>query len=205
MCGRFAQTYSKDLIVAQLPETMVFQEPQHEPRWNIGPGTQVQAGIRHDNTWRWGRMFWGIRPDWMKKTLLNATYEKWKNRRGYWVNWKPCVIPVCGFYEWERKEDGSKQPWLFRPHTPIFFLAGLWCWDESIQPRHAAVVLLTQPAGPIMAPIHHRQPLTLSADQLNDWILSGSAPPKNPEFFARRVNTWVNRIGQDGPDCWLPA
>jgi len=205
MCGRFAQTYSKEHIINQLADPMVFQEPHPDPRWNIGPGTNVQAGIRHNNIWRWGAMHWGIRPKWLKRTLLNATYEKWARGGGYWANWKPCAVPICGFYEWKKTEEGTKQPWLFRPHTTTFFLAGLWRWDDTTHPRTAVLVLLTRAAGPIMAPIHHRQPLTLSSTQLNDWAITGVAPEDNPGFHAIRVSTHVNRIGQDGPDCWLPA
>ena len=47
-------------------------------------------------------MFWGVEPSWTKRRIINAKWEKVRYGNGYWSQWRRCIVPSSGFYEWAR-------------------------------------------------------------------------------------------------------
>ena len=85
-----------------------------------------------------------------------------------------CLIPATGFFEWTKTEDGTRLPWYFHDPSgaPLVF-AGIWqFWGPEAKPTCAIVSCA---AGPVMAQVHHREPVTLAPDDWALWL--GEAGP----------------------------
>ena len=76
-----------------------------------------------------------------------------------------CLIPVDGFYEWDRK-GREKVPYYFRRSdgTPLM-MAGLWDYNYYVTDGLFTCCLLTTEANPLMSTIHHRMPVLFTAEE----------------------------------------
>lgn len=114
-------------------------------------------------------------------TLLNWGWPEYKliNCRGEELQEKPlfvphlngrrCVVVVQGVFEW----TPDKQPYKYEPKPsssdsetelpPHMFLAGLYN-------HHGHVILLTTEANEYLGKVHHRMPVFLSQEEIDDWI-----------------------------------
>jgi putative SOS response-associated peptidase YedK len=89
-----------------------------------------------------------------------------------------CVMPVSGYYEWQIKEDGSKQPFYINAGDQgMLALAGIYDWwlDPSKKPNDPSrwllsFAILTKDAAAPLAPIHERNPILLSASSMSEWL-----------------------------------
>ncbi|MEP5699291.1 MAG: SOS response-associated peptidase family protein, partial [Sneathiella sp.] len=89
---------------------------------------------------------------------------------------------------------------------PVFAFAGLWDrWQSPSGNWLESCVILTMPAAESLAPIHHRMPVTVPADQYDTW-LSGqdrsSLPPSDRQvtFDAYSVHKKVGNVENDTAD-----
>jgi putative SOS response-associated peptidase YedK len=127
-------------------------------------------------------MRWWLTPSWSQGpstqySMFNAKVETAATSpafKGPFVR-RRCVLPVSGFYEWQRR-NGPKQPFLITDEDADgLLLAGLW---DAWQPRGSAgdaaqllsFTLLTTAAHPSLAALHHRQPVFLRQDQALQWL-----------------------------------
>ncbi len=87
-----------------------------------------------------------------------------------------CLVPMSGFYEWQRTPDGKKAGEKFAfslADGHAMFLAGI-CSRSDGETEHFAV--LTQQADEQMRPYHHRMPVILASRQARHrWLF---APPE---------------------------
>ena len=80
-----------------------------------------------------------------------------------------------GFYEWRRPGTGEKgraQPFYFYPANgqPMTF-AGLWdTWYDAEGRALRTCATVTTSANATMTPVHHRMPVVLSSDTLDEWL-----------------------------------
>ncbi len=89
-----------------------------------------------------------------------------------------CVMPVSGYYEWQIKEDGSKQPFYINAGDQgMLALAGIYDWwlDPSKKPDDPSrwllsFAILTKDAAESLAPIHERNPILLSESSMAEWL-----------------------------------
>lgn len=131
-------------------------------------------------------MQWGLIPEWISgRAEADDIRTKTLNARGETINKKPafaksfetkrCIVPVAGFFEWQ-KVEGKKIPWYISPSdNNIMSLAGLWSeWrerDDSEPGRTFTVV--TTAANSLMARIHNtqkRMPLILGEEEEKKWL-----------------------------------
>ncbi len=112
---------------------------------------------------------WGIKPDWSKKLLINATFEKavtspfWKpaffNRR--------CLVPCNGWYETSDRGKKTKEKYaITHAENGIFLMAGIW-FETQDGPK---LVTFTREATEKYRQIKDRMPLIISPDDLNFWL-----------------------------------
>ena len=140
---------------------------------------------------------WGFPPLKDKSTpLINArseTMDVLPTFRGAFLRHR-CVVPVTGYYEWKREEDGSKTPWRFtvrggrnkavrgtRPGAgagekpaDLFVLAGLFTADRKTGQRRFAIVT-TEP-NDLAADVHDRMPVILDDMGMKVWLSPDSGP-----------------------------
>ena len=137
MCGRIILTSAPHVLAEKFFLDMV---PEVIPRYNIAPASDIAAVVANPRSvGRLVKMFrWGLVPPWSKGPEVGA---KMINARSETVMEKPsfkeafaarrCLIPVDGFYEWQ-KRDGrqaalrlpAQGPFGLRPGGPVGKLAG---------------------------------------------------------------------------------
>ena len=213
MCGRITQDLNLKMLFDRYRLSGAVPALNLAPRYNGCP-TQDFAAVRHTGEERTlGKLRWGLVPAWSKDLKMGA---RMINARSETVHEKPafrsafrrrrCVIPVNGWFEW-RRENGEKQPyWLRLAGEEVFSLAGLWeRWEKGGDPVETFAVLTTG-ASPALADIHHRQPVLVEDEALDDWLdpetsserlLSLAVAANDGPFERRAVSTRVNSARND--------
>lgn len=218
MCGRFTITTAPERWV-ELLDVGLWPEDA-KPRFNIAP-TQNVVCIRQNGASRESCMMrWGLVPSWANDLkvgarMINARSESAAEKPSFRTALKKrrCLIPADGFFEWEKLDRRTKQPWLihFRSHTPFVF-AGLW---ESWQPpdKEQPVLscsILTTASNMEMAEIHDRMPVVIEPQHYAAWLsseasvgqvqgLMSGVPDGSWDRFP--VNPIVGNVRNDVPEC----
>ncbi len=142
------------------------------------------------------------------KAETAATLYAFKSATGH----RRCLIPANGFYEWQTFGK-LKLPHLFtlRDEAPFAF-AGIWEPSEDDTPDNFGI--LTTTPNDLVAPIHNRMPVLLTAETMPRWI--GSEPLPEAEYRAltaplpaermqeRPVSRYVSNSRNEGPLCHTP-
>jgi putative SOS response-associated peptidase YedK len=163
-------------------------------------------------------MRWGLVPPWATdlsfgNRCINARSEEAASKPAFRAAMKSrrCLVPISGFYEWQKIGDKLKQPWYFTPADgTLFALAGLWeSWGPS-ETRTETFTLLTGPPNALLAKIHDRMPCIMPADLWDRWLDNTQPPPPLPIFHAEEmlgttVSTRVNSPRNDTPDLIQPV
>lgn len=216
MCGRITQDLNLKMLFDRYRLSRTTPALNLKPRYNGCP-TQDFVAVRHDGEERTlAKLRWGLVPAWAKDIKMGA---RMINARSETVHQKPafrsalrrrrCVVPVNGWFEW-RRENAEKQPYWIRPAgADVFSLAGLWeRWDKGDDPVETFTVLTTG-ACPSLADIHHRQPVLVDDDSLDEWLDPGTSSKRllalagtadEGPFERRAVSTRVNSARNDGAE-----
>ncbi|CTQ50443.1 SOS response-associated peptidase [Jannaschia donghaensis] len=216
MCGRYALTLPQDAMVQLFAATPSNDVPG-APRWNVCPTVQVPVVTADDTIRRIVSMRWGFLPHWYDTPtsgplLINARAETIANKPAFRdaCRARRCLIPATGFYEWTKAGDGTRLPWYFHDPAgePIVF-AGIW--QEWGPDALATCAIVSCAAGPTMADIHHREPVTLAPQDWGLWLgeegtgaatLMRAAP--EGRLVRHRVSRAVNSNRAEGSDLIDP-
>lgn len=221
MCGR----YLLDVAGASLASSLGAEDRTggFEPTWNAAPG-QLLPVLGHNATE--GReslvlMEWGLVPGWSTRPGSRSMHPL-INARAETVSAKPsfreafahrrCLVPVSGFYEWARRDDGTKVPHLIRSiGGTVETLAGIWQpAPRGDEDRGNGFAIITCPANELVAPLHDRMPVIIAEADRQAWLhadpreiealraLLLPAPAAGMEEWA--VSTRVNSVANDGPE-----
>lgn len=175
MCGRFTQRKPAERVKR---EFQLEEVPSIEARYNIAPTQDILAIRRRDNSNEAVMLKWGLIPSWAKDATIGA---KLINARSETVEEKPsfreafkkrcCIIPVDGFYEWQRT-GGRKQPYYFRfKDDRLFGFAGLWeKWGTPEGEILETCSILTTEANEVLKPVHDRMPVILHPEAYDLWL-----------------------------------
>ncbi|MEI7419917.1 MAG: SOS response-associated peptidase, partial [Actinomycetes bacterium] len=114
-----------------------------------------------------------------------------------------CVMPVSGYYEWQIKEDGSKQPFYINAGDQgMLALAGIYDWwlDPSKKPDDPSrwllsFAILTKDAAEPLAPIHERNPILLSSSSMAEWL-----DPDNLEDPESTTQDLLNELANESDE-----
>ena len=213
MCGRFNLiTNSTQLalhfgLITQ-PEPMV-------SRYNIAP-TQPIAAIRHNQQGdrELSYFHWGLIPSWAKGTsfatrMINARSETVHEKPAFRAAFKRrrCLVPMTGFYEWQKIAPRQKQPvHITLGEQEIFAVAGLWESWQGIE----SCTLLTGAPNALIAPIHNRMPIIVNSADYDLWLDPAAPLPALHSLFTpydqtkmqiRPISTYVNKASNEGPQC----
>lgn len=221
MCGRFTlfldpADFQQELGVGEFPI-------EWAPRYNIAPGQPV-ALVNDAASRAVTFMRWGLVPSWAKDIHIGA---KLINARAETVAEKPsfrsafarrrCLILANGFYEWQRQpgQRGPSRPFLFqRKGGKPFAFAGLWeQWQSPEGSELQTCTILTTAANALVAPVHERMPVILTAPACWEWLSPAPAarlhsllvPYPAEDMHAYEVGRTVNNALLDVPQCIQPA
>jgi putative SOS response-associated peptidase YedK len=114
-----------------------------------------------------------------------------------------CVMPISGYYEWQIKEDGSKQPFYINAGDQgMLALAGIYDWwlDPTKKPDDPtrwllSFAILTKDAAEPLAPIHERNPILLSESSMTEWL-----DPDNLEDPENTTQDLLNELANESDE-----
>jgi putative SOS response-associated peptidase YedK len=122
-----------------------------------------------------------------------------------------CLIPADGFYEWQVRGKGPKQPFYIhaRSGMPLAF-AGLWeTWMGPNGEEVETAAIVTTDANRTLRQIHDRMPVIVPSEDFNVWLDTANvdaetaeaiiAPAPDDLLEAYPVSTAVNRTANDNP------
>ncbi len=221
MCGRFVQVEKPEFYAEHFGAEFVRTE-SITPSWNVAPTMQVYAAAEHEGHRVLTSFRWGLVPFWAKDLKIGA---KAINARAETAADKPmfrdafverrCLIPLDGFYEWERKAKGKLPHYIHSVDGTPLAAAGLWSsWKSPEGDRVLTCTILTGEPNEVVAPLHDRMPVVLPRESWEPWldrdnkdvaalsglltVYPGSAMDEYP------VSTLVNNVRNDSVDLVTP-
>lgn len=223
MCGRASNSKTADELAA------TFRNVKHAellldlglPRYNLAP-TQLLPAIRAgEDGDEWAALRWGLIPFWAKdpsigNRMINARADTVEEKPAFKAAFKKrrCLIPITGFYEWQKIDAKRKQP--FHIHTrdeEIFTVAGLWeRWKSPDGFTHETCTILTTEPNELMAEIHDRMPVLVGEDERDLWLHEDDPgllrhvlrPYDASRMEAYPVSSYVSNVRNEGPECYAP-
>lgn len=178
MCGRYALYGKKKRKPA---EALQFhgEDIDFPPRYNLSPMQPLPVyGMDAAGRPQLSLMTWGLVPAWSKDAAIgaklnNARAETVAEKPAFRESWRRrrCLIPMNGFYEWQR-ERGHKQPYYFSLRgQELFALAGIhdqWRGPDG-ETRSTFAVLTTAP-NTLMLQVHDRMPVIVPPSVYEAWL-----------------------------------
>lgn len=218
MCGRVVQARPLDEL-AELygapPDATA--EAALRPRYNVAPTDPLAVVVAEDGRRRLTAHRWGLLPpshaaarraapliNARAETILrNAVFRRAFERRR-------CLVPVDGFYEWQRLSD-RRRPWFLqaRDGQPLV-LAGIWSpWRDAPDgwTVGSSAIVTTAPDA-VVARLHDRMPVVLPPDAWSRWLDPAAPtdmlvallrPVVDAALEAYPVGPSVNSVRNDGP------
>ena len=189
------------------------------PRYNVSlttvmPVVACAEGRAVVRPMRWGFMPHGGRPGAKPNLLANARSETVTQLPAFRkaVAARRCLVPANGFYEW-LSTGPVKLPYLFTLKGEVpFAFAGIWDPPTDVLPE-TYCILTTQP-NELVAKVHTRMPVLLTAETMPDWIgeeplapedLARLFKPLGPALMeSRPVSRFVSSVRNEGPECLAP-
>jgi len=109
-------------------------------------------------------------------------------------------VPVSGFFEWQKLDEKTKQPWyIYRADGKPLLFAGLWEGDSE---RENFTIITTR-ANEFMGMVHDRMPVILEPEQAHAWLRAPEtallAPAADGVLTAHKVSTRVNSPKNNDP------
>lgn len=164
--------------MAELFEATPSNDLPEPGNFNVCPTQSIAVVTAEGQSRRLRPMRWGFVPHWYKKPtdgplLINARAETIAEKPAFRTACRErrCLIPATGFYEWYKDAEGRRLPWYFYDPSgaPLVF-AGVWQSWESADLRLETCAIVSTQAGPGMSEVHHREPVTLAAQDWAKWL-----------------------------------
>ena len=195
------------------------------PSYNISPGVKTLVIYKNPDTGKntLGAFKWGLVPHWAADPAIG---RKLANARGETLLEKPsfrdafkktrCLFIADGFYEWiTDPASGKKLPYYIHlKHGKPFAFAGLysqWECPDKGELLMTCAIITTSPNS-LIEKIHDRMPVILDPGAHDQWTTPGFSPGlqnllnsfPSGLMEAYRVSTFVNKAGNDSPECARP-
>jgi putative SOS response-associated peptidase YedK len=222
MCGRFVISLPDltDLLSQFGAAELRIQD--WTPRFNVAP-TQPAPVVTNEERRAVTQMHFGLVPPWAASprvgaSMINARVETVATRGVFReaLAKRRCVIPVSGYYEWQKVGD-KKQPVFI--HTPgkLIPLSGIWeRWTSPDGEIMESFAILTRSAAGFVRDIHDRMPLEVPASAIDLWLdpkpktVQELAPVLEADagaehLTAHRVSPLVNAVANDSPALVEPV
>jgi putative SOS response-associated peptidase YedK len=217
MCGRYSLSTVAELVEevfgADAPADMA-------PRWNIAPTepapvVRATDGGRTLESLRWGLVPAGGEGPGRGPLHINARSETVATLPAFRDSFRArrCLVPADGFYEWATGPEGRRPFHIRFQDRRLFALAGLWSrWEAAGAAPLESFTILTAPPSELVRPLHDRMPVILPPELWEDWLRSTTPeellpllrPWEGSELEAVAANPYVNRAGNEGPQCLGP-
>ncbi|CAB4612525.1 unannotated protein [freshwater metagenome] len=226
MCGRFVGHYSAVDLTAEMNDAVslsgfLLEVPEVvEPlaqNFNTAPTHGVPVLRAIEDRIVVDVMQWGLVPVWSKdptvgSKMINARSETLTEKPSFkgLVQKNRCIIPMSGFYEWDRSDPKRKIPYFVpRADGHLMLVAGLWASSPALEGRHT-FSLITRESIDDLSHIHSRSPVEFNAHDALSWLTEMPAPLEmfdptdQPRFSPYRVSTRVNSVRNNDNTLIVP-
>jgi putative SOS response-associated peptidase YedK len=223
MCGRFTNNAKSEQIASEFK--VGNKNPNlFQPKYNIAPTQMIDVVFEPETERIISQLRWGLVPNWAKdesigNRMINARAETITEKPSFREAFKSrrCIIPASGFYEWQKKGTGAKQPFYFYlKDKDVFGFAGLWeSWiDKTTGEELETCTIITTEANDVLKPVHDRMPVILKSESYDEWLdakvkdtdklqkLLKPYPAK--EMTSHEVSRSVNIPDTNSPELILP-
>lgn len=163
MCGRFAQSQTREDYLALLAEDIerdIPYDPEPIGRYNVAPGTKVLLLSERDEHLHLDPVFWGYAPGWWDKPpLINARVETAATSRMFKPLWQHgrAICFADGWFEW-KKEGDKKQPYfIYRADGQPVFMAAIGSTPFERGDEAEGFLIVTAAADQGLVDIHDRR------------------------------------------------
>ena len=213
MCGRMNISDHEGIqwLLEQLGLTL--HQDKFTPKFNVSPTAALWgvSVVRHAITLE--PMQWGYIPPWakegvFKKPLFNVRSETIWEKPSFknLIRRYRAIVPANGFYEWSRKGKEKDAHYISLGNQPAMALASI---VQTHSDGYLQCCLITTQATDQMQQIHHRQPVIIAPDKVEEWLTNDDrdflndcmAPPDNQHFDIKNVSGYVNNSRHEGPEC----
>lgn len=220
MCGRFS--LAEDIHILQ--EQFQFEISEEiRPRYNVAPSQKILTVVSDEGHRTGKTMRWGLVPYWADDIkigykMINARGESVDEKASFKHAFKKrrCLILADGFYEWEKKSDGTKQPFRFiMKNKQPFAMAGLFEMNSKVaeEPVVSCTIITTTP-NKVTEKVHDRMPVILKEEDYDMWLNPSMndteflktliKPYEAEQMDAYLVSTLVNSPKNDLADILSP-
>ncbi|MEU2001369.1 SOS response-associated peptidase [Rhodococcus sp. NPDC019627] len=235
MCGRYAST-TTDKELRSIFEVAEIVGEELGPSYNVAPTQQVRVVLERppraepdaDPVRQLRTAKWGLVPPWAKDVKIG---NKLINARSESITEKPafrkaaarrrCIIPADGYYEWLKRDDGTKIPYFLHGDGVLAMAALYELWPDPSLPEDDpnrwlwTTTVLTTQATDVLGHIHDRSPVVLPPSFQEHWLdptltereqvdaLIASIP--EPRLEPYEVSTAVNSPRNNGPELLEPV
>jgi len=192
-----------------------------DDRYNVAPTDPVDVfRLARDGSLEAASMRWWLTPYWTKEpttrySMFNAKAETLDQSRAFREPFerRRCLVPVAGFYEWERV-GARKTPYYIRPRDDDgLLLAGIWDRWRGPDQDILSFAIVTTAVNDKLRFVHDRQPVMLSREEGRRWVARASSLDVARSLLTNRlpsdlealpVTDYVNSTRNQGPRCAQP-
>ncbi len=226
MCGRFVGNFSTDDILNEMEEAISdaglrLELPDTDlpllRNFNVAPTHLIPVLRVVNDVVIVDVVQWGLLPVWSKDaskaaSMINARSETITEKPSFkgLVPKHRCIIPMSGFYEWDRSNPKAKIPYyVTRSDGGLMLGAGIWS-DSPITDAGRTCALITRDSIFDLSHIHDRSPVEFHAEEAVEWLMPGDAPLElfqpdhQPRFHTQQVSTRVNSVRNNDPSLIDP-
>ena len=194
---------------------------QFSVRFNVAVSESIPVARMHERESEGVMMRWGFVPSLAKGNVAlggrshvrDDALVSSEDVRTAWLFGQRGIVPLAGFYVWQRTQAGHRQPYYVRLVNRLVFGVAV-LWERSVTDDDDVVescALVTVPANPLLAEIENttgHMPAILHREDYDIWLRSSvteatkllSAYPQT-RMVSHPVAPHVNRLGIDEP--WL--
>jgi putative SOS response-associated peptidase YedK len=191
MCGRYYRKFDKQKIAERMRAANdIASLVMADADYNVAP-TTFQPVIREakDTTDReLVLMRWGLIPYFAKSikdfgfSTFNAKAESLTTKATWRTPFqrRRCLVPASGFYEWQKIDAKTKQPYRFElANGNALAFAGLW--DAWKDPEHnqwlQSFTIITTDPNELTGTVHNRMPVILAERDWDRWLSRAESDP----------------------------
>lgn len=213
---------SREDVDVELP--VVHAWWQFTVRFNVAISQSIPVARTHDRETEGVMMRWGL----AHKTARGAidftgcgsvrsdALKSTEELRRMWLHGQRGIVPLAGFYLWQRAPAGHFQPYYVRlVNRPVFGVAALWERAEASDEVIESCALITVDANQLLAeidPTMRQMPAILPLEDYDAWLSSTvdqagellrPYPPTRMVYHP--VGPYVNYLEFDEPSLIRPA
>ncbi|HKU15762.1 MAG TPA: SOS response-associated peptidase [Steroidobacteraceae bacterium] len=199
---------------------------QFAPSFNVAPSRYVPVVRTHEDEVEGVMLRWGLIPEWAEAdaskacaaTASFATLAHSSVTRGAWDLGRRCIVPMFGFYTWQRTGRGHRQPFFVRlVNRSAFGVAAVWDRTEPEEGDDVieSCALITVPPNPLLVEVqgcNADMPAILERRDYAAWLTGSATKAKSaikslPEqhVLAHPVSPRVNSLRNDDAQLIRPV